>query len=68
MRSIAPKKTQVEPPESSSWVAVYSGRQCLGHVLSRGRAGAEAFDVNDKSIGLYPDFQAAADAISQVAS
>jgi hypothetical protein len=33
---------------------VYDGRQCLGHVLSRGPKGFEAFDRDDKSLGLFP--------------
>ena len=33
---------------------VYDGRACLGFVLSRGRAGFEAFDREERSLGLYP--------------
>ena len=31
---------------------VFDGRQCLGHVLGRGPKGSEAFDRDDKSVGL----------------
>jgi hypothetical protein len=34
---------------------VYDGRECLGHVLSRGKLGFEAFGPDDKSIGLIPN-------------
>jgi hypothetical protein len=42
---------------------VYDGRACLGFVLSRGRAGFEAFDCEERSLGLYPAAPAAANAI-----
>jgi hypothetical protein len=46
---------------------VYDGQRCLGHMLSRGRSGVEAFDQSDKSLGLFPDQRAAADAICEAA-
>jgi hypothetical protein len=42
---------------------VCDGRQCLGHMLSRGKSGIEAFDRDDKSLGLFPSPQDAADAV-----
>jgi len=42
---------------------VYDGRACLGFVLSRGRAGFEAFDREERSVGLYPAAPAAANAV-----
>jgi hypothetical protein len=42
---------------------VYDGRECLGFVLSRGRAGFEAFDREERSLGLYPTAPAAANAV-----
>ena len=57
----SPKLSQ-EPP--SGWCALYSGQTCLGHLLSRGRAGAEAFDRNDRSLGVFPDLKSAAAAVS----
>jgi hypothetical protein len=42
---------------------VYDGRQCLGHILRRGCQGYEAFDRDDKSIGIFPSQQQAANAI-----
>jgi hypothetical protein len=41
-------------------VYVYDGQRCLGHLLSRGKTGVEAFD---QSLGLFPDQHAAANAI-----
>ncbi|MFZ1151423.1 MAG: hypothetical protein WAR76_17065 [Xanthobacteraceae bacterium] len=46
-------------------LAVFDGRQCLGHILSRGRLGVEAFDRDDVSLGIFPNQKAAADAISE---
>jgi hypothetical protein len=42
---------------------VYDGRACLGFVLSRGRAGFEAFDREERSLGLFPTAPTAANAV-----
>jgi hypothetical protein len=42
---------------------IYDGRACLGFVLSRGRAGFEALDRDERSLGLYPTTPAAANAV-----
>jgi hypothetical protein len=42
---------------------VYGGRTCLGHVLNRGRQGYEAFDANDRSVGLFKTQAEAAEAL-----
>jgi len=46
---------------------IYDGRACLGFVLSRGRAGFEAFDHEERSLGLYPVAPAAANAVCAAA-
>jgi hypothetical protein len=43
---------------------VYDGQQCLGHVLVRGKAGYEAFDREDKSVGVFETQSQAAGALS----
>jgi hypothetical protein len=48
-----------------SALAVYSGQVCLGHILPRGKSGVEAFDADDRSLGMFPDQKSAADAVSQ---
>jgi hypothetical protein len=35
-------------------------QRCLGHIISRGPKGFEAFDADDKSIGTYPTQREAA--------
>jgi hypothetical protein len=40
-------------------LSVYDGRQCVGFVLNRGRSGFEAFDAEEKSIGLFETQDAA---------
>jgi len=45
--------------------ALYSGRTCLGFILNRGRSGYEAFDCDDKSIGIFETQQLAADTLSE---
>ena len=42
---------------------VYDGRACRGFVLSRGRAGFEAFDHKENSLGRFPTAAAAANAV-----
>ena len=46
--------------------AVYDGRACLGHVLGRGKAGFEAFDADNRSLGIFPSQREAAAAIMGV--
>jgi hypothetical protein len=40
-------------------LSVFAGRVYLGTLLSRGRSGIEAFDVDDRSLGVAPDLPAA---------
>jgi hypothetical protein len=58
MSSIAPAQCS-----RNSLVSVYDGTACLGHVLGRGKAGFEAFDPNDKSLGVFPTQRQAANAL-----
>ena len=44
-------------------VSVYSGRDCLGFVLSRGCKGFEAFATDERSFGLFPNQRDAANAV-----
>jgi hypothetical protein len=37
---------------------------CIGFLLPRGRLGVEAFDTNDRSLGIFPNMKVAAEAIS----
>jgi len=46
---------------------VYNGRECLGFVLSRGRAGFEAFTADEQSLGLFKTRAQAADAVTDAA-
>jgi hypothetical protein len=50
-------------------LSVYSGQTCVGFLLRRGKSGVEAFGADDRSLGLFPNQQTEADAISaEVAS
>jgi hypothetical protein len=46
-------------------ISIYSGREYLGHVLARGKSGFQAFDVDDKSLGV---FKTRAEAIAAVSA
>jgi hypothetical protein len=48
----------------SSWLAVTDGRVCIGHILNRGKSGVEAFDVDDRSLGLFANQHEAMAALS----
>jgi hypothetical protein len=47
---------------------VYDGQQCLGHILARGRSGLEAFDREERSLGLFKTAPAAANAVFNAAA
>jgi hypothetical protein len=49
--------------QTSAWLAIYSGQTCVGHVINRGPKGFEAFDVDDRSIGVFPTLNEAASAL-----
>jgi len=42
---------------------VYDGRQCLGLILARGKLGFEAFDRDDKPVGIFESQRQAANAL-----
>ena len=43
--------------------SVYDGRICRGFVIARGKLGFEAFDSDERSIGVYPTRREAVNAI-----
>jgi hypothetical protein len=49
---------------ASGMVSVYSGTYCLGHILHKPKAGFEAYDRDDKLVGLFESQREAADAIT----
>jgi hypothetical protein len=52
---------------ASNLVSVYSGQNCLGHVLRRPRLGYEAYNRDDKPIGTFATQREAADALTDAA-
>jgi hypothetical protein len=46
-------------------IAVFAGKVCIGCVLDRGKAGCEAFDINECTIGAFATQHQAADAICE---
>ena len=47
------------------WVSVYAGQACIGHIITRGKTGFEAFDSDDATLGHFDTLPAAATAISR---
>jgi hypothetical protein len=60
MSSIAPAQGG-----RNSLAYVYDGRECIGFVLARGKAGFEAFDSEQRSLGTFTTQQIAAAVISE---
>ncbi len=56
------------PSEARALVSIFAGQRCIGFILNRGRDGFEAFDVNDRSLGVFPSVKAAAAAVSEAKS
>jgi hypothetical protein len=38
---------------TTGMLSVYDGRQCVGHLIRRGKCGVEAFDINEVSLGVF---------------
>jgi hypothetical protein len=53
-------------PEASTLLSVYSGRECIGHVVARGREGFEAFTADEISIGMFETKRDAIDVLMKV--
>lgn len=52
-----------KPP---TMLAVYDGRNCVGHLLARGKLGFEAFDATEVSRGIFQTADAAANALTPI--
>ena len=50
--------------QSFRLVSVTSGRDCIGHVVCRGKLGFEGFNAADESIGVFPTLKDAANAVT----
>jgi hypothetical protein len=50
--------------------AVYGDEpfRCIGHLLSRGRDGYEAYDRDDRALGIFLSLKTAADAVTAAAA
>jgi hypothetical protein len=38
---------------SGALAMLYNGQQCVGHLIRRGKCGVEAFDLDDRSLGVF---------------
>jgi hypothetical protein len=47
----------------ASMLSVYNGRDCVGFVLARGCAGFEAFDRDERGLGVFKTAPDAANAV-----
>jgi hypothetical protein len=65
VQSEARRPEQAAPQPSIQ--SVYSVRAHLGFLLSRGKLGTEAFDADQRSLGIFPDSATAANEIERAA-
>jgi len=65
-RPQAPRMITTRNVPSATWAAVYFGCECIGHVVWRGPWGIEAFDRNDRSVGIFATQGEAANALGQL--
>jgi len=49
-------------------MSIYDGQQCIGFVIARARQGHEAFDRQERSLGLFKTAAQAANAVFDAAS
>jgi hypothetical protein len=42
------------PITTTPMVSVYSGQQCIGFIIARGKLGFECFDAEQRSRGIFP--------------
>jgi hypothetical protein len=49
---------------TAKMLSVYHGQRCVGFILPRGKLGFEAFDTDERSLGLYATQKLTADALS----
>lgn len=54
------------PIKTLQSVFVDGGTRCLGHLIDRGKLGVEAFDAEDRSVGLFASRDDAADVLSKI--
>ena len=54
-----------EGNEASRLVPVMRGDTCAGFLISLGPRGVEAFDADEKSLGVFPNLRSAATAVEK---
>jgi len=42
-----------KPLPTASRLSVYNGQTCIGFLIRRGKCGVEAFDLEDRSLGIF---------------
>jgi hypothetical protein len=64
LRSATNNQTPATPQAP---VSVYSGHECIGRIACRGKLGFEAFDADERPLGIFPNLKRAADAVERAA-
>jgi hypothetical protein len=58
------RSTHERSASAAAMISIFDGRQCIGHVLCRGRMGFEAFNGEDVSLGVFANQKDAIAAIN----
>jgi hypothetical protein len=53
--------------ETPRLVPIIAGRVCIGHLISLGPRGVEAFDTNERTLGVFQSPIDAANAVTHAA-
>jgi hypothetical protein len=56
---------KVKEQPAPTLMPVFDGQLCVGHLLNRGKQGWEAFDVDDKSHGIFATQQEAVRTVAE---
>jgi hypothetical protein len=49
----------------NNFLSIYHGQTRVGHIVARGKLGFEGFDINERSIGLFPSMRHAANTVEE---
>jgi hypothetical protein len=44
-----------QPPPITSLISVMIDNKCIGYLIKRGKTGFEAFNSDDKSLGMFAE-------------
>jgi hypothetical protein len=64
LRARPNSRAKASAPAPAKLLSVYDGQRCAGFILARGKDAFEAFDPDERSLGVFATTSEAASAIS----